>query len=220
MSLYAINTAQPVITLNHKHQLYDNAYARNSDKLQPNSMTGVTVWNTDVSKITKSDLGSTVTITRASVSLYQGKKSLVLSKDSTVSVGSAAPTPVDNWWAQIATQPPLPLPAALVASDNSIINIFGILAYTTAEEKEMNGELRRVYSIHMVSHSAKFQLRGWDLDPSTVEFIEHLKDQVVKVSRIRISSYAEVKVGEILEGPKGTLFEPYTNDELRTFWSE
>jgi hypothetical protein len=178
------------------------------------------VWNTDVNKISKNDLGSVITITRASVSLYQSKKSLVLSKDSTVSIGSAAPTPVDKWWALLASQPPLPLPAALVASDNSIINIFGILAYTVSEEKEMNGELRRVYSIHMVSHTAKFQLRGWDLEPSTVDFIEHLKDQVVKVSRIRISSYAEVKVGEILEGPKGTIFEPYTDTELRTFWSE
>ena len=194
--------------------------ARNNAIPQPNSATGVTVWNTDVNKISKNDLGSAITITRASVSLYQGKKSLVLSKDSTVSIGSAAPTPVDKWWALLASQPPLPLPAALVASDNSIINIFGILAYTVSEEKEMNGELRRVYSIHMVSHTAKFQLRGWDLEPSTVDFIEHLKDQVVKVSRIRISSYAEVKVGEILEGPKGTIFEPYTDAELRTFWSE
>ena len=180
----------------------------------------VCLLSTDVNKISKNDLGSVITITRASVSLYQSKKSLVLSKDSTVSIGSAAPTPVDKWWALLASQPPLPLPAALVASDNSIINIFGILAYTVSEEKVMNGELRRVYSIHMVSHTAKFQLRGWDLEPSTVDFIEHLKDQVVKVSRIRISSYAEVKVGEILEGPKGTIFEPYTDAELRTFWSE
>ena len=180
----------------------------------------VCLLSTDVNKISKNDLGSVITITRASVSLYQSKKSLVLSKDSTVSIGSAAPTPVDKWWALLASQPPLPLPAALVASDNSIINIFGILAYTVSEEKVMNGELRRVYSIHMVSHTAKFQLRGWDLEPSTVDFIEHLKDQVVKVSRIRISSYAEVKVGEILEGPKGTIFEPYTDTELRTFWSE
>ena len=87
------------------------------------------MWNTDVNKFTKSILGATVTITRASVSMYQGKKSLVMSKDSTITIGSAVPTPVDGWWAQIATQPPLPVAAALVAADNRIINIFGILAF-------------------------------------------------------------------------------------------
>ncbi len=178
------------------------------------------MWNTDVNKFTKSILGATVTITRASVSMYQGKKSLVMSKDSTITIGSAVPTPVDGWWAQIATQPPLPVAAALVAADNRIINIFGILAFTVTEEKEMNGELRRIISVHFASHAAKFQLRGWDLDPSTVAIIDHLKDQVVKVSRIRISSYAEVKVGEILEGVNGTIFEPFTDTSLSKFWSE
>ncbi len=182
--------------------------------------TGVTVWNTDVNKFTKLHLGATVTITRASVSMYQGKKSLVMGKDSTIVVGSAVPTPVDGWWAEKATQQPLPIPAAITAADNSIINIFGILAFTVTEEKEMNGELRRIVSVHFASNTAKFQLRGWDLDPSTVEIINHLKDQVVKVSRIRISSYAEVKVGEILEGPMGTIFEPFTDASLTQFWSE
>jgi hypothetical protein len=178
------------------------------------------VWNTDVHKFTKSNLGASITITRASVSLYQGKKSLVMGKDSTITIGSAAPTPVDGWWAQLATQQPLPVSAALIAADNSIINIYGILAFTVTEEKEMNGELRRIVSVHFASNTAKFQLRGWDLDPSTVEIINHLKDQVVKVSRIRISSYAEVKVGEILEGPNGTIFEPHSDASLSKFWSE
>ncbi len=178
------------------------------------------MWNTDVHKFSKVNLGASVTITRASVSMYQGKKSLVMGKDSTIVIGSVVPTPVDGWWAQIATQPPLPIAAALIATDNSIINIFGILAFTVTEEKEMNGELRRIISVHFASNTAKFQLRGWDLDPSTVEIIDHLKDQVVKVSRIRISSYAEVKVGEILEGDYGTIFEPYADASLSKFWSE
>ena len=178
------------------------------------------MWNTDVQKFCKANLGATVTITRASVSMYQGKKSLVMGKDSTIVIGSAAPTPVDAWWAQLATQQPLPVSAALIAADNSIINIFGILAFTVTEEKELNGELRRIVSVHFASCTSKFQLRGWDLDPSTVEIIEHLKDQVVKVSRIRISSYAEVKVGEILEGTNGTIFELYQDASLSKFWSE
>ncbi len=152
--------------------------------------------------------------------MYQGKKSLVMGKDSTLTIGCSAPTPVDLWWAHLATQQPLPLPAAQIAADNIIINIFGILAYSVSEEKEVNGELRRVLSVHLVSPTAKFQLRGWDLEPGTVELIDHLKDQVVKVSRIRISSYAEVKVGEILEGSNGSLFEPYTDTALKTFWAE
>ncbi len=62
------------------------------------------MWNSDVHKFCKANLGATVTITRASVSLYQGKKSLVMGEDSTVVIGSAAPTPVDVWRARHKTE--------------------------------------------------------------------------------------------------------------------
>ena len=58
------------------------------------------------------------------------------------------------------------------------------------------------------------------MEPSTVESINNLKDKVVKVVRIRINSYAETKVGEILEGPVGTIFEAYQDADLRRFLDE
>jgi hypothetical protein len=49
-------------------------------------VTGLTVWHGDVHKFPREVLGGVVTIHRASVSVYQGKKSLVLNKDSTIEV--------------------------------------------------------------------------------------------------------------------------------------
>jgi hypothetical protein len=37
------------------------------------AFTGITVWNADVAKFPKEVLGATVSISRASVSIYQGK---------------------------------------------------------------------------------------------------------------------------------------------------
>jgi hypothetical protein len=52
--------------------------------------TGITVWNADVHKFPKDVLGGVVTITRASVSIYQSKKSLVLNADGTSAAASAS----------------------------------------------------------------------------------------------------------------------------------
>jgi hypothetical protein len=184
------------------------------------AVTGVTVWNADVMKFSKEVLGGTVTITRASVSMYQGKKNLVLNKDSTIVVDTLSRSPVAHWWEELSTLPPLPLSAASIASDNRIINVFGVLAFITSEQKEVNGEVRTVTSVHLASQTAKLQLRGWDLSEATVASIEHLRDQVVQVRRIRMASFADSKIGEILDSPLGSSFQPFQDAALERFWVE
>jgi hypothetical protein len=182
--------------------------------------TGLTVWNADVHKFPKEVLGGVVTVTRASISLYQGKKNLVLSKDSTVQVSTTTPSPMADWWAALSQQPPLPLPAALVAADNSIINVFGVLAFVAHEFKEVNGQMRVLTSVHLACQTARFQLRGWDLEHDTMRLIDSMKDLVVQVRRVRISCYAELKIGEILESPLGSSFTQFEDPELARHWAE
>ena len=182
--------------------------------------TGLTVWNTDVHKFPKEVLGGVVTVSRASVSLYQGKKNLVLSKDSTVVVSTTSPSPTAEWWALLARQPPLPLPAALVAADNSIINVFGVLAFISHDTKEVNGQVRVVTSVHLACQTGRFQLRGWDLEQSTVDLMDSLKDLVVQVRRVRVTCFAEIKLGDILESPLGSSFSRFTDSELARHWAE
>lgn len=182
--------------------------------------TGITIWNTDVHKFPKDVLGGVVSITRASVSIYQGKKSLVLNRESTVSVSTTTPSPMAEWWAGLARQPPLPLPAALIAADNSVICVFGVLAFISHETKEVNGVERRVTSVHLASQTARFQLRGWDLLPATVTLLESLAESVVQVKRVRITCFAELKIGEILDSPLGTVLAAYNDVELAGHWAE
>jgi hypothetical protein len=183
-------------------------------------VTGVTVWNGDVQKFPKDVLGSVITITRASVSTFQGKKSLVLSKESVVAVAKDGQCPISKWWDSLACQPPMPLTSALNVADNSIINIFGVVAFVSSETKEVNGQVRVVSSVHMASPTVRFQLRGWDLDPATLNRIEELRDSVVQVRRIRVTSFADNKIGEILDSARGTSFETFCDDALTLFWSE
>jgi hypothetical protein len=182
--------------------------------------TGVTVWNGDVHKFPKDVLGGVITITRASVTTFQGKKSLVLSKESVVSVANDGQCPMSQWWDSLACQPPMPLTSALNVADNSIINVFGVVAFVSSETKEVNGQVRVVTSVHMASATVRFQLRGWDLDAATLRRIEELRDSVVQVRRIRVTSFADNKIGEILDSARGTSFESFSDDALMRFWSE
>jgi hypothetical protein len=79
-----------------------------------------------------------------------------------------------DWWAALSQQHPLPLPAALVAADNSIINVFGVLAFVAHEFKEVNGQMRVLTSVHLACQTARFQLRGWDLEHDTMRLIDSL----------------------------------------------
>ena len=181
--------------------------------------TGITVWHADVHKFPKQVLGAVVTITKASINLYQGKKNLVLNKESTIVVNATMPSPLAAWWASLADASPLPLPAAMTAAENSFINVFGILGFCSQETKEVNGVQRQVSSIHLVSPTAKLQIRGWDLEPDTYTRVLSMQDQVVKVLRIRITCYAELKIGEVLDSPLGTSFHLHSDPELQQFWA-
>ncbi len=183
-------------------------------------VTGVTVWNSDVHKFPKDVLGGVITITRASVSAFQGKKSLVLSKESVVSVSSEGKGPLAEWWESLAMQSPLPLASALIAADNSVINVFGVVAFVSSEQKEINGQVRIVTTIHLASQTARFQLRGWDLEAGTLNRFEELRDQVIQVRRCRVTCFADNKIGEILDSPMGTSVMPFHDECLERFWAE
>ena len=182
--------------------------------------TGITVWNADVHKFPKDVLGGVVTITRASVSVYQSKKSLVLNRESTVSVSTTTPSPMAEWWAGLARQPPLPLAAAIIAADNTVICVFGVLAFVSHETKEVNGQMRRITSVHLASQTARLQLRGWDLDSATEDHLASLSESVVQVSRVRMTCFAELKIGEILDSPMGTIIAPFRDNELSAHWEQ
>ena len=184
-------------------------------------VTGLTVWHGDVHKFPREVLGGVVTVLRASVSVYQGKKSLVLNKDSSIEVDTVTTqTPTAVWWQSLADMSPVPLTDAAVAVDNSIISVFGVLAFISNETKEVNGQLRRITTVHLASQTAKFQLRGWDLDEACMSTIIRLQDCVVAIRRVRVSSFADVKLGEILDSPMGTLITPFEDPALSRFWAE
>ena len=184
-------------------------------------VTGLTVWHGDVHKFPRDVLGGVVTVLRASVSVYQGKKSLVLNKDSSIEVDAVlTQTPAAVWWKSLAEMRPLPLTDAVTAADNSIISVFGVLAFISNETKEVNGHVRRITTVHLASQTAKFQLRGWDLDDACMTQIIRMQDLVVAVRRVRVTSFADMKLGEILDSPMGTLFTLFEDPALSRFWAE
>lgn len=184
-------------------------------------VTGLTVWHADVNKFPREVLGGVVTVLRASVSIYQGKKSLVLNKDSSIEVDAVTTqSPAAMWWKSLAEQRPLSLADAQQQPDNSVISVYGVLAFVSNETKEVNGVLRNITTVHLASQTAKYQLRGWDLHEAVLSPIKAMTDCVVAFRRVRVTSFATVKLGEILDSPMGTLFTPFEDPVLSRFWAE
>ena len=95
-----------------------------------------------------------------------------------------------------------------------------MLAFVTHEEKEVNGTVRHVTSVHLASQTSKMNLRGWDLSDAMKATIEELRDQVVQVRRVRMASFADTKIGEILDSSLGTSILPHHDADLERFWAE
>jgi hypothetical protein len=133
-------------------------------------VTGLTVWHGDVHKFPREVLGGVVTVLRASVSVYQGKKSLVLNKDSSIEVDTVTTqSSAAMWWKSLADSRPQPLSDAVTASDNSIISVFGILAFISNETKEVNGHLRRITTRSMDISDASLRCT-WPARPPSSSF--------------------------------------------------
>ncbi len=95
-----------------------------------------------------------------------------------------------------------------------------MLAFVASEEKAVNGEQRRITPVHLASPTAKLQLRVWDMTEALLAHIDQLRDQVVQVSRIRLTTFGDSKIGEILDSQQGTRFQPYADAALEQYWRE
>ena len=96
----------------------------------------------------------------------------------------------------------------------------GIVGLISTEDKEINGQVRRITTVHLVSQNTKLQLRGWDLESGTLIQLQQFMDTVVQVARLRKTCFAESLIGEILDSPEGTVMSAHYCPELVAFWAE
>jgi hypothetical protein len=176
---------------------------------------GVTVWNGNVSKVSRQSVGQVIKIGKAVIGSHQGKKVLTLTRESTLDFD--AEHPLHQWWMELLQQPTVSMSATLDVADNSIINISGILGMVASEEKMVGTVLKTLVTLHLVDPTGTFDVRTWNHPAS---FFDAYIEQPILISRVRMTSYAGMKMGELLANDASLIQTEFSAKKaLQNYWA-
>ncbi len=180
--------------------------------------TGITVWNSYVNAITPDCVGRVVKFSRLAITVHNGKKSLSMSKESTMHVEHKDYVSSQSiWWNNLLSAP---VCNALQFHDTtaSIVNVSGILGLIQVEEKMVKGVPKNLLVLHLTDSSGRLEIRSWN--HSDTEFLHYL-EKPVQFQRVRVVLYAGQKTGELLGGDNGSvLTTDFDNLSLIHYWAE
>jgi hypothetical protein len=179
---------------------------------------GVTVWNENVNSFSSDSVGRLVMLTKIVITNHNGKKALSMARDSSVQQVDDEAHNVSMWWKSLLTIPPLSCGSVHDVSDNSMVSVCGILGFVSAETKMVQGLPKTLLTLHLVDSSGKLDVRSWNHHADT---FNHLVNAPILIRRVRVTSFANVKLGELLDGSGSVIENAFPGDAaLRKFWSE
>jgi len=180
---------------------------------------GLTVWNTHVNSFSSASIGQLLVVTKVSVVIHNGTRGITLNKESTVSFNSLADHFATVWWLSIAQSPPVPAIVFADQKDNAVVTVAGIIGSVASEQKTVRSDARDLVTIKLVDRTGIITLRTWNHNSDA--FLPFV-DTPVMFRRVRVTSFASVKAGELFDGA-GTSIQasPFPgSDDLKKYWSE
>ncbi len=194
----------------------DRRYLELSDA---HGTTGITVWNSHVNAVNSDCIGRVLKFTKLAVTVHNGKKSLTMTKESTMHLED--PTYVSHltiWWDALLKAPVL---QALQFHDSTeqIVNVSGILGLIQTEEKMVKGIPKNLLVLHLTDPTGRLEIRSWN--HADAEFLSYI-DKPIQLHRVRVAMYAGHKTGELLCGNNGTtVTTEFDNSfKLKAYWQE
>ena len=179
---------------------------------------GVTVWNSNVAKFSSTSVGQVVTLNKATITNHQGKKSLTLARDSSVEIGADTQHSVFTWWQELLLLSPLTCGGVHDMSDNTMINVSGIVGHVSCETKVVNSVEKTLTSIHLVDSTGRLDIRSWNHGPDC--FLPYV-DRPIIIKRVRVTSFAGTKLAEFLDGSGSTIETSFPGaTALLKFWAQ
>lgn len=179
---------------------------------------GLTVWNTNVSKFGANTIGSIVRAEKVVFSSHNGKKTLTMTRESSITVVQDPKHALNTWWTESAQLPPVPLAAVQDVSENSIVSVAGILGLITSEVKNVGTEMKTLTSLFLADTSGNLTVRSWNHAPDQFAFSV---EKPIMFRRVRITAFAGQKVGELLDGNGTITCTKFSGTaELERFWAE
>ena len=177
---------------------------------------GLTVWNANVAKFSPDGVGSIVHAEKLVLSQHNSKKTLTMTKESTIKCLSDPKNDLAIWWRGLASLAPVSLGDVQTLSENSIVCVAGILGFVTAESKNVGSEIKTLTTLHMVDKTGSLSVRSWNAVPSILEISV---EKPILLQRIRITSFAGQKIGELLDGGGTIVVTQFAGAaELAQYW--
>ena len=181
--------------------------------------TGITVWNSYVHALKPTSVGCVVKFTRLSLTMHNGKKSLTMSKDSTMHLESPEhESQLTKWWSRLLMEPAITCAKFHDMSAGSVVNVSGTLGFISQDEKMVNGETKMLLILYITDKTGKLEIRSWN--HADVEFMA-FRERPVLFNRVRVCMYAGNRTAELLTGNNGTkITTNFDTGELETYWGE
>ncbi len=179
---------------------------------------GVTVWNENVNSFSTASVGRLVTLTKVVITHHNGKKALSMARDSSVQQIDDETHNDSTWWRSLLTLAPHSCGAVHDVADNTMVSVSGILGHVSSETKMVQGVPKTLLTLHMVDSSGKLDVRSWN---HHADAFNHLADAPILIRRVRVTSFAGVKLCELLDGAGSVIETAFAGDAaLRKFWRE
>jgi hypothetical protein len=180
---------------------------------------GITVWNAHVNSFSMSSVGQLVVVTKVSMILHNGTRGISMNKESTVSFNTLADHFAAIWWNAIPHQSAVSAVLFNDQRDNTVVNVAGILGSVTVEQRTVRCDARELLTIRLVDRTGIIAIRSWN---HSLALFQHLVDRPVLIKRVRVTSFATTKTGELFDGSGTTIVSddfPGACD-LAKFWTE
>lgn len=179
---------------------------------------GLTVWNAHVNAFSSESIGQLLVVTKVSVVSHNGTRGVTLNKESNVSFNTIADHFSVTWWKDIPHQPAVSAILFCDTKDNSVVNVAGIIGSVTVEQKIVRNDSRDLVTIKLVDRTGITILRTWNhLGDSFLPFI----DTPVLFRRVRVTSFANQKSGELFDGFGTIIVHKFVGaEDLAAFWAE
>jgi hypothetical protein len=103
--------------------------------------------------------------------------------------------------------------------ENSIVNVAGILGNVASEHKNVRSDSKELLQLQLVDRTGIVMIRSWNHSSS---LFAHLVDSPVLIQRVRVTSFAGMKIAEMFDGT-GTVIQQGDFEgaqDLIKFWSE
>lgn len=181
--------------------------------------TGITVWSNHVSMFDVSSVGQVVKFTNLSITTHNGRRSLAMSRDSSIkflSDSELSRSTEHNWWTGLLKQSPLNISNARSMDDDMIVTVSGVLFMVQTETKKIRDELKDLVTVRLADASGFIDVRSWN---HTEEFFRPHIEKPIVLQRVRITSFAGNKLGEMLDGGGTILLSSFAgSNDLAKFW--